>query len=118
MSNNKKVVRRVTPPPTAAPAALERHVLSERFADPDLVDRIFDYVVQLLPQFAEQAADVKNAVREEFDGERAYIRADRRSVLGSRVLAEFNGRNASEVARRLGCSRATVYRLIKQPGKR
>nr|WP_305683079.1 helix-turn-helix domain-containing protein [Hydrogenophaga sp.] len=28
----------------------------------------------------------------------------------------FNGRNAREVARRLGIGRATVYRLIKQGG--
>ncbi|WP_373995244.1 helix-turn-helix domain-containing protein [Massilia sp. WG5] len=26
----------------------------------------------------------------------------------------FNGRNASEVARKLGIGRATVYRIIKQ----
>lgn len=94
----------------------EPHTLSERFADPDLVDRIFDYVVQLMPEISERALEVKEAVREEFRHERAYIRGDKRQALARRVLILFNGRNASEVARTLQVSRATVYRLIKQPG--
>jgi len=33
-----------------------------------------------------------------------------------KVLALFNGRNAREVARKLGISRTSVYRYLKQPG--
>lgn len=88
-------------------------------ADPDLVDRIFDYVVQLVPQIAERKIEIKAALREEFASERAYIR--RRSAdegtLAAEVLRLFNGRNASEVARKLDIHRATVYRLLKQPGR-
>lgn len=96
------------------------HVLSAKFADPDLVDRIFDYLLVLMPEIADQQAEMKRAIRDEFGSERAYIR--RRSVadpnpLAHAVLSIFNGRNASEVARVLKISRATVYRLLKQPGR-
>lgn len=91
-------------------------------ASPDLVDRIFDYVVELCPEIsADRVADLKQAAREEFAGERCYInersRTDRQEMV-AKVLALFNGRNASEVARRLSISRATVYRYIKQAGGR
>lgn len=91
--------------------------------NPDLVDRIFDYIASELPQIkllAEEQARLKTAVRAEFAGERTYVAgrlaADKRLRLVREVLALFNGRNASEVARRLGISRASVYRFIKQPG--
>lgn len=96
---------------------------------PDLVDRIFDYIfadpvlaqaMQSLPDMATQRVDeIKTAVRSEFRGEECYIAgrpASARQQMVSQILALFNGRNASEVARRLGISRATVYRVIKQPG--
>ena len=102
------------PPPVA-------HVLSERFADADLVDRIFDYVVALLPELAQHQVEIKLAVREEFASERVYVRSRARETEQMRARAEavlkmFNGRNATEVARTLQISRATVYRLLKQPG--
>lgn len=113
----KKAKRSVAPEVPAEAAAMPvPHVLSERFADPDLVDRIFDYVLVMLPEIAERAAEVKDAVREEFRHERVYIRGDKRQALARRVLALFNGRNASEVARALNISRASVYRHLKQPG--
>lgn len=92
------------------------HVLSERFADRDLVDRIFDYIVEQLPALADRAGEVKAAIREEFQGEEHYIRARPRGQLVTEVMSIFNGRNAREVARRLNISRATVYRVIKQAG--
>lgn len=90
-------------------------------ASPDLVDRIFDYVVELLPEIAPaRVAELKQAAREEFRGERCYINerspTDRQQLV-SEVLALFNGRNATEVARKLNVSRATVYRYIKQAGR-
>jgi len=90
--------------------------------EPDLVDRIFDYILSdpamaaaLRSRQTDPVDDLKAAVRAEFQGEECYITG--RRVQAANVLALFNGRNASEVARRLNISRATVYRHIKQPGK-
>lgn len=96
-------------------------------AQPDLVDRIFDYILSdptLAAAIKQQAADqkvtlpkLKAAVRSEFVGEKCYITGQTTSERQQRVqqvLALFNGRNATEVARRLDISRATVYRYIKQ----
>lgn len=87
---------------------------------PDLVDLIFDYVVAEFPELAARASELKLAARQEFGGETAYIprrsEAERRKLV-SEVLSSFNGRNASEVGRRLRISRATVYRIIKTSGK-
>ena len=93
-------------------------------SEPDLVDRIFDYLLAEFPQIAglppEKIDHTKAAVRSEFRGEECYIAArptSARQQLVTQVLALFNGRNATEVARRLQISRATVYRVLKQPGK-
>ncbi len=89
-------------------------------AEPDLVDRIFDYILAELPQIADRVQKHKDAVRAEFRGEECYIAtrpATARQQTVSQVLTLFNGRNASEVARRLQISRATVYRVLKQPGR-
>lgn len=91
--------------------------------DPDLVDRIFDFLADdpriavLQPQ---ALAELKTAVRAEFRGEECYIAsrpASARQELAATVLAMFNGRNASEVARALRIGRATVYRVLKQSGR-
>lgn len=86
-------------------------------AEPDLVDRIFDYILAELPEIAASVQKHKAAVRAEFKGEECYIAgkpATARQQQVSQVLALFNGRNASEVARRLQIGRATVYRVLKQ----
>lgn len=98
-------------------------------AAPDLVERIFDYILSdpVLAQAIERASQAENssipklkaAVRAEFQGEECYISgrpATARQETVAQVLALFNGRNASEVARRLQISRRTVYRILKQPG--
>jgi Mor family transcriptional regulator len=91
-------------------------------AEPDFVDRIFEYLLAEFPQIAgPRLADTKKAVREKFGAREVYVRsaaAQERQELADSVMALFNGRNATEVARRLDISRATVYRLIKQPGKK
>jgi DNA-binding NtrC family response regulator len=103
-----KAVSIATPSPTPQLDALVA-------GEPDLIDRIFEYAVKLMPEIQEKSAEIKNALREEFAGERAYIR--RKDVdLARQVLAVFNGRNATETARELRIGRATVYRKIKQPG--
>lgn len=89
-------------------------------AEPDLVDRIFDYLLSEFPQLAGDAQRVKRAqvaVRAEFAGEEVYIQKRANSEQAADVLRLFNGRNASEIARRLGIHRATVYRYLKQPAK-
>lgn len=101
-------------PASKPPAALDALVAQE----PDLVDRIFEYILADFPQIAgDQFAKAKEAVREEFGGEDVYIPArgasDRKRQVAE-VLSLFNGRNATEIARRLGISRASVYRFIKQ----
>lgn len=88
----------------------------------DLVDRLFDYLLQMQPTLADDPAKflaMKSAVRDEFAGTDVYLRRREKSDrLAAQVLSLFNGRNATEVARCLRISRATVYRLIKQPGSR
>lgn len=97
----------------------------ERFLEPDFVDQVFAYLLAEFPQLfsAEDPQRVKAAVRDELGGVHAgWVRRapdeGRRRQLGPQVLHLFNGRNATEVARRLRISRATVYRLLKQQGRR
>lgn len=101
--------------PPSAPRPLQQLLAEE----PDLVDKIFDYLVDLLPELKQTPAEVTEArrkVRSEFSGIETYVRKRDARDLSAQVLALFNGRNATEVARRLGISKATVYRCLKQPG--
>lgn len=101
-------------PASTKPAALDALTAKE----PDLVDRIFDYLLAEFPQLGGAQIDkAKGAVRAEFGGEDVYIPARgaiERQRLVAEVLSLFNGRNATEIARRLGISRASVYRFLKQ----
>lgn len=94
-------------------------VSNEILGDPDLIDRIVDYIVAELPEMRARADALKELARREFAGDRSYIPrrspADRERVV-LLVLELFNGRNASEIARRLRISRASVYRIIKTEG--
>lgn len=88
-------------------------------AEPDLVDRIFDYILKEMPEVAASVQKHKDAVRSEFRGEHCYIMGKpttQRQETVCQVLALFNGRNAREVARKLGIGKTTVYRIIKQAG--
>lgn len=89
---------------------------------PDLVDRMFDYLLELVPEIQRSDSGlerVQAALRKEFAGQEVYIPA-RSSVSKAEerreVLKLWNGRNATTIARTLGISRATVYRYLKQPG--
>jgi Mor family transcriptional regulator len=102
------------------------HRLSPLFDDGDLVDRIFEYILEQFPAMAQddqsraKLGDMKQAMREEFSGAEFYIpkrSPTERQQLVAEVLRLFNGRNATEIARRLQISRATVYRVVKQPAQ-
>jgi transcriptional regulator of acetoin/glycerol metabolism len=90
-------------------------------ADPDRVDRIFEYILVEVPGLAAPARleQLKADVRAEFAGEEQYIAKrppTERQRRVDQVLARFNGRNATELARQLRIGRATVYRILKRPG--
>jgi Mor family transcriptional regulator len=89
-------------------------------AQPDLVDRIFEYLLTEFPHLAGKKFEcVKHDLREEFAGQDVYIPhhpPTARQERVRKVLELFNGRNASEVARQLRISRAQVYRDLKQAG--
>lgn len=111
------MVKRMAKPKPRKPVG---HHLGPVFADPDLVDRIFEYIVEQFPEIrAERLQELKTTTREEFGGAECYIPARSPTVRQQQVaevLRLFNGRNATEIARRLQISRATVYRWVKQPG--
>lgn len=85
----------------------------------DLVDRIFDHLAASLPAWsAKELEQAKAAIREEFGGQAGVFKRSpaEKEKIRAQVLGQFNGRNASELARELKIGRTTVYRLLKQPG--
>lgn len=92
--------------------------------DPDLVDRIFEFLrddPRLHGLDAKTLSDLKRDTRAEFRGEECYIAgrpATARQEMVAEVLRLFNGQNSTEVARKLGIGRATVFRVLKQSGRR
>ncbi len=93
---------------------------TELLDDPDLIDAIFEFISAEFPEMRERAAELKQMARREFAGIETYIprrpKAERDRIM-LEVLRLFDGRNATEVARRLNISRASVYRIIKTPGR-
>lgn len=96
-------------------------VTNEILGDADLIDRIFDYIVADMPEMRERAEALKESARREFSGLEIYIprRSDaERQRIVLLVMELFNGRNATEIARRLKIGRASVYRIIKAHGEK
>lgn len=86
---------------------------------PDLVTAIFDVLIETNPELAERREEGEAAVRHRLSGLRGTVLARPNSdALATKVLSLFNGRNPREVARKLGISRASVYRYLKQAGTR
>lgn len=108
--------------PLMLPDAAKSPATPDAHFAPDLVDRLFEFLVELLPELRGSPAQVERVqqqLRSEFAGQDAYIPA--RSSMDKaeerrQVMRLWNGRNATAVARALGISRATVYRHLKQPG--
>lgn len=86
--------------------------------DADLVDQVIAFLARHRPELADVAREVEGELREQFGGGDHYVRAPDASGGVARVLEAFNGRNVSEVARELGISRATVYRRLRQAGRK
>lgn len=112
--------------PMPKPALAAQRQPQQPIVDPDIVDRIFD-LLRDHPEMPDLAptvlSEVKATIRSEFRGERIYIAgnpdaAREQQERAAAVLGLFNGRNASELARTLGIGRATVYRYLKQAGRR
>lgn len=94
---------------------------AKAFDNPDLVDAIFARLAAAMPELAPRLGQVEDAVRVEFQGIETYIARRspaRRQQMTLQVLELFNGRNVADVARALGTSRTTVYRIIRQAGRR
>ncbi len=68
---------------------------------------------RLLPTLAASlAAEVERQLQVELAGTQTYHR--KREPKDEQIIAKFTGRNAMQVARELGVSRATVYRAVKR----
>ena len=106
-------------PLTATPPRREAMVSPEVFDDADMVDAIFKYLGEAFPELAPALTKLEDEVRDEFQCIEVYVARRspaRRRQLTAEVLSLFNGRNATEIARKLGIGRTTVYRIIKQAG--
>lgn len=91
----------------------------------DLLTLTIRCAQKLIPTLTDDlAAQLEDELRRELAGDRASIRGiisktaeEERAWLKDEVKRRFNGRNASEVARELKIGRATVYRILKTPGR-
>lgn len=88
--------------------------------EPDFVDRLLDLLCEQKPELSDDKPRLKRAICQHFGGDRYYVAArtpqQDSDDTARAVLALFNGRNAREVARKLGIGRASVYRYLKQAG--
>jgi Mor family transcriptional regulator len=101
------------------PATISKPQKSAK-TDLDLVDRIIMMLCEMRPEWRRDPKalqEAEAAVRAELGGQRHYVRAPQQPDVAREILLRFNGRNVSEVARRLGIGRATVYRVIRQAGR-
>lgn len=82
------------------------------------MQRLIAYVARELPTLTPEKADaIENAIRREYGGEEVYVArssAHRRLLTARRIHQLFNGHNAADVARELGISKTTVYRVLRQ----
>ena len=87
----------------------------------DLIDTIFDFIEKEFPELRSRAPALKQLARREFAGILTYIprrSQSERDRIAAEVAVLFDGRNVAEVARKLGISTQTVYRIIKNAGSK
>jgi hypothetical protein len=88
----------------------------------DFVEGILDLVCAVRPMSAQERKAASQAVRAHYGAGRHYVAArgpeDDSEALARKVLSSFNGQGARATARKLGIGKTTVYRVIKQAGKR
>lgn len=86
----------------------------------DLVTAMFDLLEETHPEVIKpHRMDLEADIRHYMKGARGTVLEKPDSeTRAKRVLSLFNGRNAREVARKLGIGRASVYRYLKQAGGR
>jgi len=84
-------------------------------------DVAIEIMKQWAPEVSKQIAGmIEQRLRAEMAGDRGYISLESsasREEKYEKARRMFNGRNASEIARTIGISRRTVYRILKTPGK-
>jgi CRP-like cAMP-binding protein len=91
--------------------------------DPDIVDRMFDYLLQQMPELAGRAGELakaERALRTEFRRHRGlHVRSpksDETAEIRAKVQAYPIGTSKNAIARDLGISRMTVYRILAAAG--
>ena len=84
-------------------------------ARPDIVVEILEMVRREcgpLPELQSKLPEIEQKAREMFGGQQFYASLRDRQALVLMIRREYNGRNVSELARRYGVSRRTVYNYV------
>ena len=106
---------------TSTPPRRQAVVTAAILDDPDLIDKIFEFIAIQFPELGDRAGEMKRLARKEFAGIETYIprrSQAERDRIAREVMAAFDGSNATAVGRRLGISRSSVYRIIKTDSKK
>lgn len=85
---------------------------AKRQAEPDIVDRMVALITDARPDLIDEMMSIAEKLRQEVGGERVYVR--RRRDLAAVIIEQFDGRNATQLARALGIGRTTVYRHLRK----
>lgn len=99
---------------TAAPLPMAAGTDAEK--PHDLIDRVMAWHASR-GMSKDECAKCEADLRAEFGGDMTYIGKHgnaARELRAREVLAKFNGRGATELARSMRIGRATVYRVLKQ----
>ncbi|MCD8514637.1 MAG: helix-turn-helix domain-containing protein [Burkholderiaceae bacterium] len=85
----------------------------------DIVTQILDMVhleCGRIPELHDKLPEIEQKARQMFGGEEHYVAAtyrDRQKLVAM-IRQDYNGRNVTELARRYGVSRRTVYNYVKR----
>lgn len=85
--------------------------------EPDLVDRVGQWLVAQGLLAADKLTEFQRDTRQEFGGELTYVHKTSPTEKAEKIrqlLANFNGRNPTTLARELRIGRSTVYAKLKQ----